>query len=434
MDNFNADIDLLLKKADSLIDFSDSYKPANFDNTYDYLKYLFNYFKENNCQHQFYNLRLAVKFFLYCIDKGYGTKMYLYESRSPKIKDKKYTQNKKNIYGKSRKLEHGILLYNNEDYVMTFDIMWCRFFSSDNPKNKRGSISMRSLLFSSDGSKVLYHFIPDDDKKLENNKEIKLYDVEITDEIKEEIVKNSEPNNYIRGIKCRGVCISKDITIDENYFDILLKIMFSKDENSNEDNKEKNLKKLDELKSALKFKKKLGQLGEVIVCFFEYMKDFNVEYTADKYFNAGYDILSKKNNVERYIEVKAGLSDSFNFHLSSGEYEFLKDKKSSGYIYYVSLNSDLLSQFRKVKIADGDYIVSFKKDGEKFKYSFKNDADKLKDLFKGVKIYTINNVAKKISNLSKIMLVKDDKFEIKADSYEIIISDDKLYKTVTFNS
>lgn len=88
-------------------------------------------------------------------------------------------------------------------------------------------------------------------------------------------------------------------------------------------------------------KKDIGDIGEEIA--YEYEKQrIGTQGKVDKvYINnvvAGYDIYSiDKEGNQRFIEVKATLSQNTEFYLSENEWKVLKEKGNKGFIYFLHI-------------------------------------------------------------------------------------------------
>lgn len=393
---------------------------------------LFNNYYNAQYMHQFAVLVLGLKFFMYCIDNNIGSKIHVYGDREPTERhlqatgmsnNTDYEENSGGFNFKSRnkkqKLEYGLTLYDEDNKLdlSDCDVTWGRFYIYYH-KNTI-SIATRYILFDDleNPKTIRYHFIGSNTDN--ENTIIKMNIDEITDKLKAQ----SNVSNYFRGFRLVSNLFAQDEKINEKYFNKLLNKMFISDfPYENESLDVHAFKKLQEKRNST------GLLGEIIAAIYETVNNQNdIEFKSFDNVNAGYDILCKDNkNNKKYIEVKTTINsaDCFNFYISQNEYDNFKKNKNS-FLYCVKISDKLLEN--EIAYGKDSKTIIFNKN----EYLF-NKIESIKELKKAIinediKIYIINNPAKKF-NLSKYFETKKDKtYEFSINNINVKIYDIKYY-------
>ncbi|WP_242349524.1 protein NO VEIN domain-containing protein [Mucispirillum schaedleri] len=418
------DIQELLNKAKAYL-----YEDEESYNIYE----LFNNYYNAGYMHQFAVLVLGLKFFMYCIDNNIGGKIYVYGGIKPddnhikitKISDKYTNEFSFNFKtrNKKQKFEYGLTLYNknNDLDLVNCDVTWGRFYV--NYYVNTSSIATRYILFDDleNPKTIKYHFIgteiDDENTVIKKNK----------DEIKDNLKAQSEVSNYFRSFRLPEHIFVENEKIDEKYFKKLLDKMFITDFiNTNKSLDVNSFKKLQEKRNNI------GLLGEVITAIYEAVNNHNnVELQSYNNVNAGYDILCKDNqNNEKYIEVKTTIinnDDSFNFYISQNEYNTLKENKINSFLYCIKISDKLL----KNNAAYGSNSKTIIFNGKEYSFdnidSIKQLKETINKIDEDIKVYIIQNPAKKF-NLSKYFeTIENKKYEFSINHININIYNLKYY-------
>lgn len=403
--NLPKEVQKLLKKAEQYL-----YENEESYDIYD----LFNNYYNAGYMHQFAVLVLGLKFFMYCIDNKIGSEIYVYGDWKPTnkrvrensyyLKDDEYNFKTKKGKEKHKKLEYGLILYDEDYKLVTCDVTWGRFHIERYIKT--GSIATRYILFDDlkNPKKIKYQSIgTESDYKyttVENNKN--------------KIIEQAKESNYFFKFQWQTYIFAKNENIDEKYFNKLLDKMFTSDF--------LNRKKPLDIKTFRSIQDKnnnTGLLGEIIAAVYEALNNKNsVEFISYNNVNAGYDILCKdKKNNEKYIEVKTTTmndTDNFNFYISQNEYNKLKENNNA-YLYCIKISNKLLEN----KIAYGSNGKTIIFNEKEYSFDNINDIEQLKEALTNIddniQIYIIKNFANKF-DLSDYFKPKNNK------KYEAYIS------------
>lgn len=416
------DIQELLNKAKAYL-----YKNKKSYDIYD----LFNNYYNAGYMHQFAVLVLGLKFFMYCIDNNIGDKIYVYGGIKPndnhikitKISDKYTNEFSFNFKtrNKKRKFEYGLTLKNNDLDSVYCDVTWGRFYI-ERYKNTV-SIAARYILFDDleNPKTIKYHFIgteiDNENIVIKKNK----------DEIKDNLKAQSEVSNYFRSFRLPEHIFVENEKIDEKYFKKLLDKMFTSDFlNRNKPLDIKTFKNLQDKKNNI------GLLGEVITAIYEAVNNQNnVELQSYNNVNAGYDILCKDNqNNEKYIEVKTTIinnADSFNFYISQNEYNTLKENKNNAYLYCIRISNEL--SYKKIAYGSNSKTIIF--NGKEYSFDNIDNIKQLKETLnkidEDIKVYIIQNPAKKFNLSEYFETIENKKYEFSINHINVNIYNLKSY-------
>jgi len=117
--------------------------------------------------------------------------------------------------------------------------------------------------------------------------------------------------------------------------------------------------KIDYLKEQ-RYKTELGLLGEKLVCEYEIQLGNSVNHVSLEDDGLGYDIKSKENSSDKFIEVKTTTGDIGKpFFISNNELSFLKNNQDNFFIYRV-YNYDFTTHSADLKIINAkDFLKNY---------------------------------------------------------------------------